>query len=127
MSSQALAGALLGADAEARHSGSAHGLLTYLGGALLEFAARKDRRLFLSHLERLTLRPPPDTKAGGAAMISPLAGTYLFFALIRVVVTTPIGWIAVAVLVAIFLARLYLAADESTATPNVVGLHVDPP
>jgi hypothetical protein len=60
-------------------------------------------------------------------MTPPLAGTYLFLALIRAVVSTPIGWIGAAVLVAIVLTRLYLAADESTATPNVVGLPADPP
>ena len=54
-----------------------------------------------------------EAKAGGAAMIPPLAGTYLFFELIHVVVTTPICWIAGAVLVAIFLARLCLAAGQS--------------
>jgi hypothetical protein len=62
-------------------------------------------------------------------MIPPLAGTYLLCALRRAVVTTPIGWIGAAVLVAILLARLYVAADESAATPNVVGLpgdHRDP-
>jgi hypothetical protein len=60
-------------------------------------------------------------------MIPPLAGTYLFLALIRAVVTTPIGWIGAAVLVAILLARLYLGADESAAPANVVGRPADPP
>jgi hypothetical protein len=60
-------------------------------------------------------------------VIPPLAGTYLFFELMRTVVTTPIGWIGAAVLVAILLARLYLAADEPAATPNVVELRADPP
>lgn len=54
-------------------------------------------------------------------MTPPLAGTYLFLALIRAVVTTPIGWIVAGVLVAILLARLYLAADESGATPTSSG------
>jgi hypothetical protein len=44
-------------------------------------------------------------------MIPPLAGTYLFFALIRAVVTTPICWIGAAVLVAVLLVRLDLTAD----------------
>jgi hypothetical protein len=60
-------------------------------------------------------------------MIPPLAGTYLFFALISAVVTTPIGWVGAAVLVAILLARLYVGADESTAISNVAGLPADPP
>ena len=54
-------------------------------------------------------------------MTPPLAGTYLFLALMRAVVTMPIGWIGVGVLVAILLARMYLAA-ESAGTPNVAGL-----
>jgi hypothetical protein len=60
-------------------------------------------------------------------VIPPLGGTYLFLALIRAVVTTPIGWIGAAVLVAILLARLYLAADEPVATPEIVGLPGYPP
>ena len=60
-------------------------------------------------------------------MIPPLAGTYLFFALIRAVVTTPIGWMGAAVVVAILVVRLDLAADESAATPNVIGLPADQP
>ena len=59
-------------------------------------------------------------------MTPPLAGTYLFLALIRAVVTTPIGWIGAAILVAMLLARLYLTAEDSAATPNVVGPPSDP-
>jgi hypothetical protein len=46
-----------------------------------------------------------DARAGDAVMIPPLAGTYLFFQLIYLVVTTPICWLAAAVLGATLLAR----------------------